>query len=335
MRALRFFRAAYDDNARRLPPQRRALAPDIVGYARNLLLRPRERRLVARHHRPGVPLCFIVGVPRSGTTLLHQLMARHLDVGYVSNFVARYWMAPVWGSIAWRRRFPGAAAPPVADSRFGVVAGPHAPHEFSWFWRYWAPFEASDHPTDGERRAVDWNGPRRELEALAGWWERPLLLKNLNHADYNVSWFAEIFPGSRFVWIERDPVRCAESILRVREERYGNESSWWSVRPRECRRWERWPAEDQVAAQIRDILAHLERSWGAYRERHARLAYEDLVRDPRSALESLSRFLDVPLRHEAELAGLVLAPGTAAPGPSRRQARLAALLHPGRAGQVV
>ncbi|NBO54134.1 MAG: hypothetical protein EBU84_05990, partial [Actinobacteria bacterium] len=41
------------------------------------------------------PLVFIVGVPRSGTTLLSQLFSRFLDVGYIDNIVARFWANPV------------------------------------------------------------------------------------------------------------------------------------------------------------------------------------------------------------------------------------------------
>jgi LPS sulfotransferase NodH len=306
MRLIPFFRAAYDDNKRRVPSQQRSLVPDAALCLRNILLRPRERRLVTRYHQPGAALCFIVGVPRSGTTLLHQLMARYLDVGYISNFVARYWMAPLHGSREWRRRYGTSAHGGVGDSQFGVAEGPHAPHEFSWFWRYWAPFEKSDQLTDAELRTIDWTSPRRELEALGGWWQRPLVLKNLNHVDYHVEWFAGLFPGSRFVWIERELTYCAQSILQARRDRYGDEAQWWSVRPRGHQDWVDLDPEEQVARQVMDLSNHLTRSCAVLPGRHLRLAYEGLTRDPWSALGMIAEFLGTPFRHEDELRALEL-----------------------------
>jgi hypothetical protein len=40
-----------------------------------------------------------VGVPRSGTTLLYQLIARFLRVGFITNRMARYWMTPIAGAM--------------------------------------------------------------------------------------------------------------------------------------------------------------------------------------------------------------------------------------------
>jgi hypothetical protein len=330
MRLVPFFRAAYDDNARRLPSQRRSLAPDFLLLARNALLRPRERRLVARYRRPGAALCFIVGVPRSGTTLLHQLMARHLDVGYVSNFVARYWMVPLHGSIEWRRRFAGARLGGVVDSHLGVAEGLHAPHEFSWFWRYWAPFAESDHLSDRELDAIDWTILGRELEALGGWWQRPLVLKNLNHVSYHVPWLAGLLPGSRFVWIERELAYCAQSILQARKARYGDEGQWWSVRPREYRTWAGLDPEEQVARQVQDITAQLESSFAALPGRCLRLAYEDLVREPAVVLRALAGFLGAPLRDDEALGALELEARNDVRVSPERWARLRARLGPVR-----
>ena len=43
------------------------------------------------------PLVFVLGLPRSGTTLLTQLLGHSLDVAVVNNLVARFWLAPVTG----------------------------------------------------------------------------------------------------------------------------------------------------------------------------------------------------------------------------------------------
>jgi len=41
-----------------------------------------------------LPILYIVGVPRSGTTLLSQLVSRYCPVGYINNLIARCWLRP-------------------------------------------------------------------------------------------------------------------------------------------------------------------------------------------------------------------------------------------------
>src|SRR5699024_1812237 len=42
-----------------------------------------------------LPSVHVIGVPRSGTTLMTQLLCSYLDVGYINNLIARFWKAPV------------------------------------------------------------------------------------------------------------------------------------------------------------------------------------------------------------------------------------------------
>src|SRR5438105_462788 len=44
-----------------------------------------------------LPIIYLVGLPRSGTTLLSQLVSRQLEVGYINNLVARFWLRPSVG----------------------------------------------------------------------------------------------------------------------------------------------------------------------------------------------------------------------------------------------
>ena len=43
------------------------------------------------------PTLHIIGAPRSGTTLLYQLLTSHLQVGFINNLIASFWKAPVYG----------------------------------------------------------------------------------------------------------------------------------------------------------------------------------------------------------------------------------------------
>ena len=90
---------------------------------------------------PSLPIIFVTGMPRSGTTLLAQLLIYRFRLGYVTNLISRFWKAPSYG-IALARSLcadPGAASVSL-ESRFGFTAGCEGHHEFGWYWRRWLPF---------------------------------------------------------------------------------------------------------------------------------------------------------------------------------------------------
>lgn len=296
MNVVQFYRQVYADNRGRREG-RRHLGRDLLLYARNCALRPLERRLIARHRDAERPIVFIVGVPRSGTTVLYQLLSALLDVGYVSNYVARYWMAPVAGSVLYRRRFGDAPPTLSLDSNLGAAPGPDAPHEFSWFWQFWASLESSDHLTDAELARIDWAPVVEEVQALAGWHRATLALKCLNHVNYHIPWFASLFPSSHFVHIRRTPDYVVQSILEARARRYGTERHWWSIRPRDHRAWRDRDPVAQVCHQVVDCTGAIERGLADLpaARRHA-LDYEALVRSPGDVLDGLARELGLTRR---------------------------------------
>ena len=308
LKVRRFFRTVYHDNRRR-NDLRRPLGRDLLLYARNLLARPRERRLVARHRRDDLPILFIVAPPRSGTTLLYQLLARHLEAGFPNNFVARHFMVPVLGARRFVRRFGEAALVPggVLDSAYGRTEGNAAPHEFSWFWQYFLEPGAHDHLSDAELARRPAATIRDELQGLAGFFGRPLLLKSLNFVDYHVPWLYRILPDARFLRIRRESVHTAQSILEVRRRRYGDEGFWWSIRPRDVDAWRDRDPLEQVAHQVRDVDVALDRDLASLPTgaRHE-ITYEELTADPAEVLAGIADFLGVAMRDRDILAGLRL-----------------------------
>src|SRR5665213_31108 len=65
--------------------------------ALNELLAPVEAELERHYSAPRFPVTFVLGPPRSGTTLTSQLLAQSGLFGIISNFAARFWRAPALG----------------------------------------------------------------------------------------------------------------------------------------------------------------------------------------------------------------------------------------------
>lgn len=287
VRARAFFRAAYSDNCMRRE-DRRSLARDLLLHAVNVALRPIENQQLrrARGVEPGV--VFLVGTPRAGTTLLFQLLARYCDYTYVPNFAARFWLVPVTGLKLYRLRFPRAVDRGELVSHLGRTFGPHAPHEFSYFWHYWMGPAESDDRTAAELERVDWQAIRSEICGLYHDFGRPVLFKSLNFVDYHVPQVAALLPSASFVWIRRDPRFVAQSILESRRRRYGDPCRWWSVRPRAAARWSQLGPVEQVVRQIVDIERALERAFAALPAgRRVVIQYESLVAAPSEATARL------------------------------------------------
>ena len=82
---------------------------------------------------------FIIGAPRSGTTLIYQSLISALDVGYPSNLIARFWENPLFGYALQNDIYPDSYN---FISSFESIHGYSKnsalePHEFGYFWSRW------------------------------------------------------------------------------------------------------------------------------------------------------------------------------------------------------
>jgi hypothetical protein len=304
--AYRFLRYVYQDNLLRAESERRNIGKDLFYYARNRALLPLESTLRHRYRGGHYPTVFIVGVPRSGTTLLYQLIARFLRVGYITNRMARYWMTPIAGAVLSgevdRSQIQFA-------SSYGAAKGPMAPHEFSWFWQHYGCTADHDHQDEQSLRKMEWSNISSSLSGLAEYWQMPLVLKSLNYVDYHIPWIARQMPQSRFIWMQRDDVATAHSILKVRRDRYGDRSIWWSVRPHDFHEWTDRAPEDQVAHQIHDIKDSIRESFSSLDPNTTlTTSYETLTSSPAKVLSALSSFLGASIIDGDELERLQLKP---------------------------
>lgn len=305
MSARRFFEAVYRDNAERKRGTRRTLRTDVPLYLKNRLLEPIDVLLRRRYRDAGVPVVFIVGAPRSGTTVLHQLVAEYLDVGFINNRMSRYFAAPVLGALLHGKL--GRRHSLELASEHGRTRGDDAPHEFSWFWHYYGDFARHDDLTDAELAAIDWTPIQRSLEGLAGYFRRPVVLKNINFVVYQIAWLKGLLPSAKFISIQRDERFTVQSIVRAREREYGDRSVWWSVRPRDHDHWlDRTPVE-QAAYQVADVRRAVDEGFSALaRDDRLEVHYEALVTRPRETLTRIAAFLGTRVVDPERLEALVL-----------------------------
>ncbi len=247
------------------------------------------------------PPVFIVGAPRCGSTLLMQVLLRHLEVSYLSNRHARFWGAPV---VVERFARPEVDPSDPFTSHHGATANPAGPSESAKWWYRFFPRDpvAVERGQLSARRRTSFSRSLAALTEAAG---QPLLFKNL-YVSLRILEIARIVPESRFIHLKRDVADNAHSLLEARYSANGNYQDWFSLPPPG---WEEMcsaaPAT-QVVWQIWTTNDLIERHLGEHRSHSGRvlaLDYEDFCARPRATIAKVGDAFQIPLRTQ-ELATL-------------------------------
>lgn len=228
----------------------------------------------------------IVGAPRSGSTLLYQLLVQRFDVTYLANRHCAFFGAP-----SLVERFGGRGATPPADysSKHGLTEGAWGPSECGPFWyrffRKSPQFVSTADVAPRELRRL-----RAAVRALGSAGRRPPVFKNLLCA-LRLGPLAAALPEARFVVIDRDIEQHARSILAARQRANGEVRSWWSAEPPG---WEGLRDLDpvaQVVGQIDAIHGTIDAARASVgRERFLDVRYEQLVADVGATLGEIADF---------------------------------------------
>lgn len=281
-----------------------------------------------------LPLVYVVGAPRSGTTLVSQLLAKYLDVGYINNLIARFWRRPIVGiRLSAICLGPDARRAISLHSTHGVTPGLAGPHEFGYFWRYWFGLDraATHHLMPHEVARVDAEALGRVLrQEILGGFGRPTVFKNVI-CGFQAQLLTRIHPRSLFIHVTRDPLATGASILAARRARYGSYDAWWSLKPAtfDTIRHAATAAE-QVAMQVQDCRVEFAAELGSPGVHAMTLSYEDTCLGPEAQLERICEAmcrLGGDVRPLGPVERLEPSPGPALPA-DLREALAAALARP-------
>jgi len=240
----------------------------------------------------GADLTFVLGTGRCGSTLVHEVIARHPDVGFVSNIDDR--LAPLdllgrWNNQLYRRVPPGL-------TRKGT-------------WRY-APSEAYQLLDRQVSPLI--SSPVRDLTAddVTPWLEerfraffvrrlvaqgRPTFVHKLTGWP-RIGFIREVFPRARFVHVVRDGRAVASSWVQMpwwRGHRGPEQWQWGPLPPHHAEAWERSGRSFVVLAGIAWIIladAFEVASAAVPPAQWLQVRYEDVVAEPRSRIAGILGF---------------------------------------------
>jgi len=228
---------------------------------------------------------FIVGLQRSGTTLAYQLAASGTDAGYINNLIARFWEDPSYGVQLYRHL--GLKKQISFESIHGTTEAISDVHEFGYFWASLLGSTSNASLADIDPAKVDWALVRNKLLAINRAFERPCVHKNtlIGHFLPNLG---AVLEKKLFIYVKRDLLEIASSILKVRQARYGDISRWWSLKPREHDQIESLSAHEQIVAQIFFLQQDLEKQVLAVPAAWVwEINYDEICADPMNFVKEL------------------------------------------------
>ena len=197
------------------------------------------------------PPVFIIGPPRSGTTVLYQLLCKHFNFGYTNNFVADWYNIPITATRLYNI-FSSQTSSIELTSNFGKSSNLYGPNEFGKFWYRWF---SKTHELKDNYPLIE-NKLRLEIAGLTKIHQKPMLFKNvINSMRINV--LSQIFDNSIFIVLNRKNLDIAQSILNARIELYNNKNHSWSVITSALQTDPEIPYYKQIVNQIRGVTSNI------------------------------------------------------------------------------
>jgi hypothetical protein len=259
----------------------------------DLTVKAGERRV---RPDPSGPL-FIVGAPRSGTSLLYKLLCLHPEAVWISN---------------WSRRLPGVAAvaglnrvaPRFPATRRSVWFGADAANAYVYgrrraLWERLYPMPVEGEPVYrhcgiGEaagRGSEDAQAAclRRAFAGLRRWSGGRVLISKRIANNQRIAFLAAAFPGARFLHLIRDGRAVAYSLSRV--DWWEEGVLWWyGDTPRRWREEGGDPWELAATHWVRELASVREGLGAVAPERQLELRYEELIGEPVPTLRRVADF---------------------------------------------
>ncbi len=230
-----------------------------------------------------LPPIFIVGPPRTGSTLLFQILLQKYEFTYLNNLQALFYTSPATiARIFYELMLKSHHT--KFQSQYGYIPGLFSPSEAGAVFRYW--LGESDHSAcigQMHRQRI-----RNSAKYISNLFNAPFISKNLFNS-LRIKTIHQVFPEAFFIWIIRDPLYASQSLIKMRRDLYGTDTVWASVKPDNYEKLILCDPFEQVVQQIKTINDYIEKELNQIgTSDYIKVQYQDLCSDPGHELERIA-----------------------------------------------
>ncbi len=255
----------------------------------NRILAPYQEEDYIENLPEQFPTVHVIGVPRSGTTLLTQLLSAHTDIGYINNLIAAFWKTPVYGIKLSAQVVPRGIGSSY-QSEFGRTKGIGEPHEFGYFWSELLGYQDMCEPV-GEK-AIDWERVRLVFTNMIYAYGSPIVFKSLL-LGWHIPQMQATLPKTCWLHIRRNPIQNSLSLLEFRRQFLGSVERWGSLKPKEYSWLRQRPYWEQVVGQVYFLeKRYREQLRWIPKDNFISLTYQDLCHSPKTVLDQVLQMIN-------------------------------------------
>jgi hypothetical protein len=235
------------------------------------------RFLLALQRKKSKPFIFVVGPPRSGTTLAYQVIHTGINSFYLSNLWNLLYATPALGGIIslsyCRKKSSG------FTSTRGFVSGLCGEAEGMKFWEQWMGQGLEEKPETLDNLHIEKIG---KIINYLGSSNLPFVSGYIGHS-FSMEFLRKYFSNAVFIHITRSLVSNGYSLFKTSPER------WFSLLPRELKSNNESDRKLQVTNQL--ISIHRKILESSKESDTFMMNYEELCNDPRGKTEELIEFI--------------------------------------------
>ena len=256
----------------------------------NNSLFPAEQHLY-KNYPEKYPTIHVIGAPRSGTTLVTQILSSFLSIGYINNLIAAFWKAPLVG-IQLSKKLLGTDYISDFSSLFGRTKNIYEPHEFGYFWNAHLAYNDFQQKGSDHEKNIDWEKLRLILINITYAFEKPVLFKSFL-AGFHAAHLYEVLPKTCFIYIRRNFINNALSIYNLRKKMLGDVNLWASIKPKQYNELKNENIYNQITGQVLYLeQEYLEQLKNVPADNKIIVNYEEVCKNPKEFLQSVKNIIE-------------------------------------------
>lgn len=191
----------------------------------NRKLKNTKYRLVKKNN---LPIIFLVGPPRSGSSFFYNLIIKNFELDYVSNLEYFFYKYPFFSIKVGNISKKLIKSSLNFKSSFGLSGGLNSPSENGLFWEDYCGIR--DNQTRINSKKLNINTIRYIFYYRKKYINK-VLINKFSAIIFFHKYLNKIFNQKIFIGIKRDPYQTALSILEARKKINGSINIPWSFLP--------------------------------------------------------------------------------------------------------